>query len=277
MSRAISLPCDHSDTVISCYASASCNRPKRPSHDRSAAIDRPSAHIRTRNLAKQKRGGAHLRYQSAYSTWRISTQQSMDDPLAGAINKGILPHLALPAPPHTGMDNDYHDFRAPQHPPASFDAAGNSALFNDILANLAEEDKAATAATGHAARNQLGYPTSAMHGISPHVDTDGMSGTSPHPQTYISSTYQSRARNGQGPVPPPPAAGMMYMPVPRPTGASEGPQDGGEVPAGNGRARPNRSNSLDSSGGSEYDESKDKAAGARGEEKHECKWHNCKQ
>lgn len=211
-----------------------------------------------------------------------TTLITMDD-LAGAINEGIasLPHHLAPAnsnlPPPPAMDNDYHDFnsRINQHPSAAFDASGNSALFNDILANLAEEDKAAS--SSGARMSSLGaYPPSSgnMHHLnSGDQDT--------HSQTYISSTYQSRSRNNdnQGPVPPPPAAGMLYMPVPRPTGAAEGnPGDqGGESLNAAARTRPNRSDSLDSSGGSEYDESKGKGEGARGEEKHECKWQNCKQ
>ena len=203
----------------------------------------------------------------------------VDERLAGAISSGIasLPPFLAPAndfsqPPFMDSHNDYHGFVPHGHSnhPPGFDPSSNNALFNDILANLAEEDKAtATSASGsglgHASRQQA---------------SEGYVDANSHPQTYVSSTYQSRSRNGEGPVPPPPAAGMLYMPVPRPTGGADGNANDGSgatTAAGNGRTRPHRSDSLDSSGGSEYDEAKDKSTGARGEEKHECKWENCKQ
>jgi hypothetical protein len=213
-------------------------------------------------------------------TKHITMDAPADDRLAGAISSGIAslpPYLApannFPQPPFMDNHSDYHGF-APHghsnHPPG-FDPSNNNALFNDILANLAEEDKAAgTAASG----------SGMAHGSRPH-ESGGYLDSNSHPQTYVSSTYQSRSRNnGEGPVPPPPAAGMLYMPVPRPTGGADGnPNDNGgaAATAGNGRTRPHRSDSLDSSGGSEYDEAKDKSVGVRGEEKHECKWENCKQ
>ncbi|KAJ9091208.1 hypothetical protein QFC19_009204 [Naganishia cerealis] len=220
---------------------------------------------------------------------------SSDDRLAGAISSGVasLPPFFVPSDPQDSaqpyMTGDYHDYghHVPSGHQPGFTGGSNTALFNDILANFAEEDKvtgsAGVSGMGHSSRmNGVGgFPGAMnMHGKMPRQDLHNSTAGSSNPTTYVSATYQSRERDGEGPLPPPPAAGMLYMPIPRPTGpgdSSSQDRTGGVVANGDGRTRPQRSNSFDSSGGSEYGDAKDKSAGGRGEEKHECKWQSCKQ
>ncbi|KAJ9106094.1 hypothetical protein QFC21_001234 [Naganishia friedmannii] len=184
------------------------------------------------------------------------------------------------------MAGEYRDYG--HHVPSShqpgFTGGTNHGLFNDILANFAEEDKTGgSSGMGHASRmNDIGgFPGAMnMNNSMSRQDTHHFAaGGSSNAPTYVSSAYHHRERSGDGPVPPPPAAGMLYMPVPRPTGAADvslHDRNVGMVASGNSRTRPQRSNSLDSSGGSEYDDAKDHMAGGRGEEKHQCKWQSCK-
>ncbi|KAJ9124134.1 hypothetical protein QFC22_000930 [Naganishia vaughanmartiniae] len=183
------------------------------------------------------------------------------------------------------MVGEYRDYghHAPSSHQPGFNGGNNHALFNDILANFAEEDKTSGSsgmAQGSRMNDVGGFPGAMnMHSGMPRQNSHTFpAGGSSTAATYVSAAYQHRERNGEGPVPPPPAAGMLYMPVPRPTGAADASlhDRNGMVASGNSRNRPQRSNSLDSSGGSEYDDAKDHILGGRGEEKHECKWQSCK-